>query len=86
MDKIKQLKNVYKALNNEARIKIMLLCAEKEFNITEICKKIKLGYTTTSEYISMLEKEDLIKKTRKNNQVFIRSQYGILDTGELRKI
>ena len=86
MENIKQVKFLYGVLNNETRINILLLCVEKELSVTEVCKKIKIGYTTTSEYLSMLEKAGLIKKIRKNNQVFIKSLFKILDTGELKKV
>ena len=86
MENIKQVKFLYEVLNNETRINILLLCVEKELSVTEVCKKIKIGYTTTSEYLSMLEKAGLIKKIRKNNKVFIKSLFKILDTGELKKV
>jgi DNA-binding transcriptional ArsR family regulator len=83
-DKIKELKHLFNALNNPARIKIVLLCSEEELSITEISKRIKLGYTTTSEYVSMLERVGLVRKMKRDKETLVKSLVEITEEGEIR--
>lgn len=84
---LNRLKNTFAVLNNINRIKIILLCSEKEMNVTELSKKLKLNYSVTSEYVSMLEKAGLIRKIRnKNKTVNVESLIEINENGEVRKI
>jgi len=84
---INKLKNTFAVLNNINRIKIVLLCSEKEMNVTELSKKLKLNYSVTSEYVSMLEKVGLIRKIRnKNKTVNVKSLIKINENGEVKKI
>jgi len=63
------------------------MCSEKQFTVTELSKKLKLNYSVTSEYISMLEKAELIRKTRnKNKTINVKSLIEINEYGEVRKI
>jgi len=84
---LNKLKNIFAVLSNTNRVKIILLCSEKEMNVTELSKKLKLNYSVTSEYVSMLEKVGLIRKTKnKNKTVNVKSLIKINEDGEVRKI
>ena len=83
-EEIKKLKHLFNVLNNETRLKIIFLCSEQELSITEISKKIKLGYTTTSEYISMLERVGIISKIKKDKEVIVHSLVEITADGEIK--
>jgi len=84
---LNKLKNIFAVLNNINRIKIIIMCSEKQFTVTELSKKLKLNYSVTSEYISMLEKAELIRKTRnKNKTINVKSLIEINEYGEVRKI
>ena len=65
---IPRLKQIFAALNNEKRIKIVELCSEKERTVTELSKLLKLDYSITVEYTSMLAKVNLVKKTRNEDK------------------
>lgn len=83
---INRLKQIFSALSNEKRIRIIELCSEKEYNVTQLSKKIGLDYSVTVEYISMLGKVGLIEKRRnKDRTVNIKSLIRINDKGEINK-
>ena len=84
---INKLKNIFGVLNNINRIRIIFLCLEKEMNVTELSKKLKLNYSVTSEYISMLEKAGLIRKIRnKDRTINVKSLVKINENGEVIRI
>lgn len=82
---IPKLKNIFSALANEKRLKIVELCSEKERTITELSKLLKLDYSITVEYTSMLAKVNVIKKTRNENKtVSVKSLIKLNNHGEIR--
>ena len=88
MDKldIKKLKRIFSALDNEKRLKIIELCSEKARTITELSKLLNLNYSITVEYTSMLEKVELIKKTRNDDRtVSVKSLIVLDNNGTISK-
>lgn len=87
MDNIKKLKSIFSALDNEKRLKIIELCSAKTLTVTELSKELGLNYSITVEYISMLEKANLIKKTRNDDRtVNVKSLIRINNNGEIKRI
>ena len=83
----KELKIIFSALDNEKRLKIIELCSEKSHTVTELSKKIGLDYSITVEYISKLEKANLVRKNRNEDRtVSITSLIKINNLGEIKKI
>lgn len=83
---IKRLKSIFSALDNEKRLRIVELCSNQEFTITELSKELKLNYSITVKYVSMLEKANLIRRTRnKDKTVSVKSLVRISDSGEIRR-
>lgn len=84
---ISHLKNVFSALANEKRLQILFLCRDKPRNVTELSKLLKLNYSITVEYTSMLEKVGLIKKERyEDHRVYVKALIDIKENGEISKI
>jgi predicted transcriptional regulator len=76
----------FRTLSNIRRLKILTLC-KKEHKVSEISKKLKIPLTRTSEYLSNLQKNGLIKKTRnKDNSISIKSLFEVTKNGELKLI
>jgi DNA-binding transcriptional ArsR family regulator len=83
---IKRLKQIFSALDNEFRLKIIELCSNKGLTITELSKQLKLNYSITVEYTSMLEKANLVQKSRNDDRtVTVKSLIGLNNEGEVRK-
>ncbi|MFH1327002.1 MAG: winged helix-turn-helix domain-containing protein [archaeon] len=84
---IKRLKQIFSALDNEYRLKIIKLCSNKTYTVTELSKLLKLNYSITVEYTSMLEKAGLLQKTRnKDRTASVKSLIGIDSNGEIKRI
>lgn len=76
MDKIliKSLVGKFSALCTESRIAIVFLCQDKELTITDLSRELNMSHNNTSQNVSILEKEGLVKKTRhKDNTVTVKS-------------
>jgi len=58
---------------NRYRFRILELSAGREMNITELSKALNLSYTKCSDYVRFLEREGLVKKTKRNKEVFVTS-------------
>lgn len=83
---IPKLKNIFSALANEKRIKIIELCSEKQRTVTELSKLLKLNYSITVEYTSMLEKVGLLSKKRNEDRtVNVKSLVRLNNNGEIKK-
>lgn len=82
---ILRLKQTFSALNNEKRIKIVELCSQKERTVTELSKLLKLNYSITVEYTSMLAKANLVEKRRnKDKTVSVKSLIRLNSNGEVK--
>lgn len=87
MDDIRKLKQIFSALDNEKRLRIIQLCSKKGYSVTELSKILKLNYSITVEYTSMLERANLVKKTRNNDRtVSVESLIRIKNNGEVVRI
>jgi DNA-binding transcriptional ArsR family regulator len=87
MNNIKKLKQIFSALSNEKRLKIIELCSDKQYSITELSKLLKLNYSITVEYTSMLEKSNLVSKERNEDRtVAVKSLIRIKDDGQIIRI
>lgn len=89
MDKlnIKRLKQIFSALDNEKRLKVIELCSGKGHTVTELSKLLNLNYSITVEYTSMLEKANLVKKERNDDKtVTVKSLIKLSNDGEVSKI
>jgi predicted transcriptional regulator len=89
-ENIDKLIKIGKALDNKYRRKIINLCAEKEYNITELQKKIKISYPHVHNHVSILREAKLIETYEKTNSkgknIMIRSKYKILKDGSFKSI
>ena len=89
MDKLNigSLKQVFSALANEKRLKMIELCSGKGLTVTELSRALNLNYSITVEYTSMLEKAKMIKKDRNDDRtVTVRSLVELNNSGEIKKI
>ena len=84
---IAKLKHVFSVLANEKRLKIVELCSDKEYTITELGKMLKLNYSITVEYTSALAKANLVEKVRnKDKTVSVKSLIRLNNDGEIKRI
>ena len=78
-----KIKNLYKVLANENRIRILILCGEEGLSVTQLSEKLKISYNLVSEYVSTLLRQDLISRKKNPDQtVTIRSLIKFKENGE----
>lgn len=78
---------MFSAISNEKRIKIVELCSEREYTVTQLSKKLELNYSVTIEYVSMLGKVNFITKRRNNDRtVTVKSLIRMNNLGEIKRI
>ncbi len=82
---IPKLRKIFSALNNDKRLKMVELCENQPYTITELSKKLNLNYSITVKYTSMLEKVSLIEKLKQNDgTVKINPLININNKGEIK--
>jgi predicted transcriptional regulator len=78
---IPKIKMMGKALDNSYRIDILKLCSEKEYNITDLQKKINIAYPHVHNHVHILRDADLVetyeKTDSKGKNLMIKSKYKI---------
>lgn len=84
---LEKLKDLYRALNNVNRLKILILCSKEGLSVTQLSKKLKISYNLVSEYVSILLKQGLISREKNRDQtVTIRSLIRFKENGDFEWI
>lgn len=66
-----------KAISNSFRFKIIIVTQDNEMTITQLSSKLRLSYTKCADYITMLEKYNLVSKTKDGKNVLVKSKIKI---------
>ena len=66
--------NKIKVMSNRLRFEIIELTQLNQPSITELSSALKLSYTKCADYVTMLEKNDLIQKIRRGKETSIKSK------------
>jgi predicted transcriptional regulator len=69
--------NKVKILSNRKRFKIIELTQNKELSISEISSILNLSYTKCADYITALQKENLVQKRKAGKVTLIKSKVRI---------
>ncbi|KLO22453.1 transcriptional regulator [Marinitoga sp. 1197] len=81
MDKYILISNIFKALSNPVRLKIIDIIHKKRCNVSKIIEELNLSQSNISQHLKVLEDAGLIKKTKKDNYVLCEIKYeSILET------
>jgi len=70
----KRLFKKLKLISNKKRFQIIEITQENRLNITELSSKLKIAYTKCADYVTMLEKEGLVTKTRDGKEIKVHSR------------
>ena len=68
------LYNKIKVMANKHRFNILQITQKEKPSIAELSSKLKLAYTKTSDYVTILEKQDLLEKIKEGKEVKIKSK------------
>ena len=69
-----ELYSKIKLLSNKHRFKIVKLTQKEQLTITKLSQVLNLSYRKCADYITLLEKEELVEKTKKGREVLIKSK------------
>jgi ArsR family transcriptional regulator, zinc-responsive transcriptional repressor len=67
---LEPLVGVFRLLSDKTRLKILLLLAKGERNVTSLCDELELPQPTVSHHLGLLRMSNLIGNRRKGKQVF----------------
>ena len=70
----KRLFNKLKLISNKRRFQIIEITQESSPSITELSSKLNIAYTKCADYVTMLEKEGLVTKTRDGKEIKVHSK------------
>ena len=68
--KVDELVELFKLLADSTRVKILLLLASGERNVTALCNILKLPQPTVSHHLSLMRQAGVIENRRDGKQVF----------------
>ena len=63
-NKITFYANLLKAMGNDRRLEILYQLYDKECNVGELEKKVKLSQSALSQHLAVLRKEEIVKTRR----------------------
>lgn len=66
--------NKIKVMANKHRFKILEITQKENPSIAELSRKLKLAYTKIADYVTMLENQGLVEKTKEGKEVKIKSK------------
>ncbi|MBR2034006.1 MAG: winged helix-turn-helix transcriptional regulator [Alphaproteobacteria bacterium] len=75
-NKITFYANLLKALGNNRRLEILYQLYDKECNVGELEKKVKLSQSALSQHLAVLRKEEIVKTRRVAQTIY----YSIKDS------
>jgi len=70
----RELFETVKVISNTQRFRIIELTQENQLSITELCSRLKLAYNKCADYVRMLAKSGLAKKTKFGKEVRVLSK------------
>jgi DNA-binding transcriptional ArsR family regulator len=65
-----QLTDLFQLLSDKTRLKVLLLLAEGEQNVTSLCRSLSLPQPTVSHHLGLLRIHNVISNRRNGKQVF----------------
>ena len=65
-----QLTSLFQLLSDKTRLRILLLLAEGERNVTTLCEDLALPQPTVSHHLGLLRTRNVIGNRRQGKQVF----------------
>lgn len=67
---LEQLTALFRLLSDKTRLNILLLLADGERNVTNLCEQLKLPQPTVSHHLGLLRMNNVIANRRNGKQVF----------------
>src|SRR5688572_19443333 len=69
-EQLEQLANLFRLLSDRTRLNILLMLADGERNVTNLCENLRLPQPTVSHHLGLLRMSSAIGNRRDGKQVF----------------
>jgi DNA-binding transcriptional ArsR family regulator len=69
-EELEQLAALFRLLSDRTRLNLLMLLAEGERNVTNLCESLKLPQPTVSHHLGLLRMSNVISNRRDGKQVF----------------
>ena len=86
---MESLARLFKILGDPTRLKIIGTMIKDEFNVTQICRKLKMSQPTVSRHLGILRMSNLVETRRNGKEIYYslpakvrRSLKTLLERGE----
>ena len=76
---VHQLAQTLRIMGDETRLRVLLTVQQKECNVTELCKKLKMPQPSVSRHLSILRMGGLVNNRREGKHI----HYSLADLSEL---
>jgi DNA-binding transcriptional ArsR family regulator len=67
---LEQLASLFRLLSDRTRLNLLMLLADGERNVTNLCEQLKLPQPTVSHHLGLLRMSNIIDNRRDGKQVF----------------
>ena len=67
---LESLARLFRILGDPTRLKIVGTIVTGEFNVTQICRKLKMNQPTVSRHLSILRLSDLVVTRRNGKEIY----------------
>ena len=84
-EQLEQLAALFRLLSDRTRLNLLMLLADGERNVTNLCETLKLPQPTVSHHLGLLRMSNVIGNRRDGKQVFysLNGRVGVDDEGAL---
>ena len=93
---VEALARLFSLLSDPTRVRILLLLAEQERNVSQLCRKLGAPQPTVSHHLGLLRMGELVNTRRNGREIFYslrdierdksgRAQRALLDGAESRR-
>src|SRR6188508_137369 len=69
-EELEQLANLFRLLSDRTRLNLLMLLADGERNVTNLCETLRLPQPTVSHHLGLLRMSNVIANRRDGKQVF----------------
>lgn len=69
-DQLEQLASLFRLLSDRTRLNLLMLLADGERNVTNLCETLRLPQPTVSHHLGLLRMSSVIANRRDGKQVF----------------
>src|SRR3954471_12941333 len=84
-EQLEQLAALFRLLSDRTRLNLLMLLADGERNVTNLCEQLKLPQPTVSHHLGLLRMSSVIGNRRDGKQVFysLDGKVNVADGGTL---